>query len=277
MKMAVTYENGEIFRHFGKTEHFKIYEIEDGKVISAEVIGTGGTGHEALADFLAAQGVAAVICGGLGDGAQAALADAGIAVFSGAEGSADAAVDTFLRGELVSKGVNCSHHDHHEDGHNCGGHCGGCGGCHPAPPIQGPNAGKVCKVHYIGTLNDGTEFDSSYKHGEPLEFVCGVGMMIRGFDEAVAKMEAGQTVAIHLTPEEAYGYADPTQIFTVDMALLPGAEELNVGEQVMLYDNTGRPFRAKVTARDDAAITFDANHELAGKELHFEIKLVEVQ
>ena len=73
MKMAVTYENGEIFRHFGKTEHFKIYEIEDGKVISAEVIGTGGTGHEALADFLAAQGVAAVICGGLGDGAQAAL------------------------------------------------------------------------------------------------------------------------------------------------------------------------------------------------------------
>ena len=277
MKMAVTYENGEIFRHFGKTEHFKIYEIEDGKVISAEVIGTGGTGHEALADFLAAQGVAAVICGGLGDGAQAALADAGIAVFSGAEGSADAAVDTFLRGELVSKGVNCSHHDHHEDGHNCGGHCGGCGGCHSAPPIQGPNAGKVCKVHYIGTLNDDTEFDSSYKHGEPLEFVCGVGMMIRGFDEAVAKMEAGQTVAIHLTPEEAYGYADPTQIFTVDMALLPGAEELNVGEQVMLYDNMGLPFRAKVTARDDAAITFDANHELAGKELHFEIKLVEVQ
>ena len=106
MKMAVTYENGEIFRHFGKTEHFKIYEIEDGKVISAEVIGTGGTGHEALADFLAAQGVAAVICGGLGDGAQAALADAGIAS-KGADLSTQCIADFFhvtLLGRTDAKG-----------------------------------------------------------------------------------------------------------------------------------------------------------------------------
>lgn len=280
MRIAVTYENGEIFQHFGHTEQFKIYEIEDGAVVSSEVIGTDGSGHEALADFLYNRGVSAVICGGLGSGAQSALTEARIAVFSGAKGNAGDAVTAFLKGELVSEGVNCDHHDHEED-HGCGGSCGscggGCGGCHSAPMIEGPNAGKACKVHYIGTLNDGTEFDSSYKRGEPMEFVCGVGMMISGFDEAVAHMAVGETLDIHLTPDKAYGYADPNQIFTAQIAQLPGSEELSVGQQVMLYDNMGYPFQAVVTARDDAAITFDANHELAGKELNFKIELLEVQ
>ena len=276
MRIAVTYENGEIFQHFGHTEQFKIYEIEDAAVVSSEVIDTAGSGHEALADFLANHGVSAVICGGLGGGAQAALTAARIAVFSGAKGSADAAVDAFLKGELVSEGVNCDHHDH-EEGHSCGGSCGSCGGCHSAPMIEGPNAGKVCKVHYIGTLNDGTEFDSSYKRGEPMEFVCGVGMMIHGFDEAVANMAVGEVRDIHLTPAEAYGEADPNQIFTAQIAMLPGSEELSAGDQVMLYDNMGRPFQATVAAKDDVTITFDANHEMAGKELNFKIELIEVQ
>ena len=276
MKIAATYENGEIFQHFGHTEQFKIYEIDDGQVIRTEVIDTAGSGHEALAGFLAAQDVSAVICGGLGGGAQAALAEARISVFSGAKGDADEAVRSFLKGELVSEGVNCDHHNH-ENGHSCGGSCGSCGGCHSAPVIEGPNAGKVCKVHYIGTLNDGSEFDSSYKRNEPLEFVCGVGMMIRGFDEVVANMTVGEVRDIHLMPDEAYGYADPNQIFTAQIAMLSGAEELSVGDQVMLYDNMGRPFQATVTVRDDVTITFDANHELAGKELNFKIELIEVQ
>lgn len=281
MRIAVTYENGEIFQHFGHTEQFKIYEIEDGAVVSSEVIGTDGSGHEALAEFLFNRGVSAVICGGLGGGAQTALTEARIAVFSGAKGDADAAVDAFLKGELVSEGVNCDHHDH-EEGHSCGGGCGGgCGGCgggcHSAPMIEGPNAGKACKVHYIGTLDDGTKFDSSYDRGEPMEFVCGVGMMIRGFDEAVANMAVGETIDIHLTPDLAYGESDPNQIFTAQIAQLPGSEELSVGQQVMLYDNMGYPFQALVTAKDDVTITFDANHELAGKALNFKIELIEVQ
>ena len=137
--------------------------------------------------------------------------------------------------------------------------------------------GKFCKTHYRGTLNDGTVFDSSYDRGEPLEFICGMGMMIRGYDEAVAKMEVGQSIDIHLTPDQAYGYSDPRAIFTVEISQLPGSEDLSVGENIVLYTSTGQPMPVKVTARDDSTITFDANHEMAGKELNFHIELVEVQ
>ena len=88
--------------------------------------------------------------------------------------------------------------------------------------IEGKNVGKKCRTHYRGTFNDGTQFDSSYDRGEPLEFVCGAGMMIKGFDAAVANMEVGQTLDVHLMPEEAYGLADPDAIFTVEVAQLPG-------------------------------------------------------
>ena len=87
--------------------------------------------------------------------------------------------------------------------------------------IEGKNVGKKCRTHYRGTFNDGTQFDSSYDRGEPLEFVCGAGMMIKGFDAAVANMEVGQTLDVHLMPEEAYGLADPDAIFTVELAQLP--------------------------------------------------------
>ena len=118
MKIAVTYENGQVFQHFGRTENFKVYEIEDGKVVSSNVINSNGVGHEALAYLLADQKISVLICGGLGEGAKAALEDAGVEVYSGASGDADAAVDTYLRGELVSTGVNCDHHEHeHEHEH----------------------------------------------------------------------------------------------------------------------------------------------------------------
>ena len=270
MKIAVTYENGQVFQHFGRTEQFKVYEVEDGSVVSSQVMSTNGTGHEALADFLAGNDIATVICGGVGGGMMQALNIVGIEVCAGVQGDADEAVQAYLNGELESSGVNCSC-DHHEEGHEC--HCGG--SCHSS--IQGRNVNKTCRVHYRGTLNDGTQFDSSYDRGEPLEFVCGAGMMIRGFDAAVADMEVGQIVDVHLTPDEAYGEADPGMIFPVEIAQLPGSEDLTVGQKVYLYNTMGQPFLVKVVAKDAQNITFDANHEMAGKELNFRIELVEVK
>ena len=283
MRIAVPFANGEVFQHFGHTENFKLYEIEAGQIVSSEIIDTNGSGHEALANFLASLSVNVVLCGGIGGGAQAALSDAGIEICSGAQGDADAAVNAYLKGELTSAGVNCDHHHEHGDEDGCGGGCGGgcsCGGgcgCHSVPSIEGPNVGKRCKTHYRGTLNDGTVFDSSYDRGEPLEFICGAGMMIRGYDEAVANMEVGQSIDIHLTPDLAYGYSNPRAIFTVEIAQLPGSEGLSVGQKVVLYTTAGQPMPVKVTARDDSTITFDANHELADQELNFHIELVEVQ
>lgn len=143
--------------------------------------------------------------------------------------------------------------------------------------MEGKNVGKKCRTHYKGTFNDGTQFDSSYDRGEPLEFICGVGQMIRGFDQAVANMEVGESVEIHLMPEEAYGMPGPAAIFTLEIAQLPGSEELEVGQQVYLSNQFGQPFPVKVVAKDDKTITFDANHEMAGKELNFTIELVSVE
>lgn len=258
MKIAVTYENGKVFQHFGKTETFKVYEVEEGKVISSEVIGSNGEGHGALAGVLEGQGVDVLICGGLGGGAQAALAEAGIEVCSGAEGDADQAVEAYLKGELISTGVNCDHHHEEEEGHSCGSNCGdgGCSGCGGGcgsyqPSFEGPNVGKICRTHYRGTFNDGSQFDSSYDRGEPLEFTCGAGQMILGFDKAVATMKVGEKVTVHLMPEEAYGMADPNAIFTVEIAQLPGSEDLTVGQQVYLSNQYGQPFPVKVNAKDE--------------------------
>ena len=133
MKIAVTYENGQIFQHFGHTEQFKLYEAADGKITHAEVVDTNGSGHGALAGFLMQNGVDTLICGGIGGGAQAALAEAGIKLYGGVSGDADAAVSALLNGNLgYNPNVHCDHHDHEhgEAGHTCGNH--GCGkhSCH---------------------------------------------------------------------------------------------------------------------------------------------------
>jgi len=287
MKIAVTYDNGNVFQHFGKTENFKVYEVENNKVVSSEVIGSNGTGHGALAGLLAEQGINVLICGGIGGGAQTALTEAGIEMVAGAQGNTDDVVEAYLKGELVSTGANCDHHHHeeghscgsHEEGHSCGDSCGGgCGGsCGSYNPITGRNVGKTCRTHYKGTFNDGTQFDSSYDRGEPLEFICGAGQMIKGFDAAVANMEVGEIKEVHLMPEEAYGQANPDAIFTLEIAQLPGSENLEVGQQVYLSNQYGQPFPVKVAAKEETTITFDANHEMAGKELNFTIELVEVK
>lgn len=133
MRIAVTYENGQIFQHFGHTAEFKIYDVADGKIVNSEVVSTNGSGHGALAGFLSANEVDTLICGGIGGGAQNALAAAGIKLYGGANGEADKAVADLLNGSLDFKpNVQCSHHNHeHGDGeHTCGSH--GCGnhGCH---------------------------------------------------------------------------------------------------------------------------------------------------
>lgn len=136
MKIAVTYENGNIFQHFGHTEQFKVYDVEDGKVSGSKIVDTNGSGHGALAGLLSGLNVDTLICGGIGGGAQTALAEAGIRLYGGVSGNADEAVNALLAGTLdYNAEVKCEHHDHdHGEGHSCGEDKHGChgngGGCH---------------------------------------------------------------------------------------------------------------------------------------------------
>ena len=131
MKIAVPYENGQIFQHFGHSAQFKFYEVENSSVLRSEVVSTNGQGHGALVGFLFQHGVNVVLCGGIGAGAQAALAQAGIQLFCGVSGNADNAVVDYLAGRLVyDPDAHCDHHDHGE-GHTCHADKGVCGGnCH---------------------------------------------------------------------------------------------------------------------------------------------------
>ena len=128
MKVAVTYENGQIFQHFGHTEQFKIYDIQDGKVVAASLESTGGSGHGALASFLQEKGVDTLLCGGIGGGAKTALAQAGITLYGGVTGNADQAVEDLLAGKLrYDPNAVCSHHGE-QHGHTCGEHGHDCHG-----------------------------------------------------------------------------------------------------------------------------------------------------
>ena len=129
MRIAVTYENGQIFQHFGHTAQFKIYDVQDGKILSAQVVDTNGSGHGALAGVLTALNVDALICGGIGGGARMALDAANIRLYGGVSGSADEAARALAEGRLTfDPDAHCDHHDHgegHSCGeHSCGGHCG---------------------------------------------------------------------------------------------------------------------------------------------------------
>ena len=113
MKIAVTYENGQVFQHFGRTESFKLYEVEEGKIVSSELIDPQGAGHGALARILEEHQVNVLICGGIGGGAQSALAEAGIKLYGGVSGSADEAVKALIEGNLgYNPDVHCDHHEH---------------------------------------------------------------------------------------------------------------------------------------------------------------------
>ncbi|MBQ8247437.1 MAG: NifB/NifX family molybdenum-iron cluster-binding protein [Lachnospiraceae bacterium] len=132
MNIAVTYENGQIFQHFGHTEQFKVYEIENHTVVKSYVVDTNGQGHGALAGFLSLNNIEVLICGGIGGGAQMALAEAGIKLYGGVSGDADAAVEAYLAGNLdFNPNVQCNHHGHdHGEEHTCGNHGCGSHSCH---------------------------------------------------------------------------------------------------------------------------------------------------
>lgn len=122
MKIAVTHENGNIFQHFGHTTEFKVYEIENETILSSEIISTNGQGHGALASLLSKLNADVLICGGIGPGAQMALASAGIKLYGGVCGNCDEAVNAFLTNKLIyNPNVKCSHHgEHHHESHACG-------------------------------------------------------------------------------------------------------------------------------------------------------------
>ncbi len=131
MKIAITYKDGQVFQHFGHTEQFKIYNIDDGNIVSSKVISSGGSGHGALAGILSLLKVEALICGGIGDGARNALDEVNIKVYGGVKGDADAAAQSFAKGELVfDPDAKCDHHDHEHGQHTCGDHGCGSHSCH---------------------------------------------------------------------------------------------------------------------------------------------------
>ena len=139
------------------------------------------------------------------------------------------------------------------------------------------NEGKNVKVHYVGTLDDGSKFDSSRDRGEPLAFTCMAGQMIPGFDEAVKNMAVDETITVTIPAAQAYGEPDPKMIIRMQFDALPGSEKLEVGQHPVLATPDGRPLPCVVVAKDEETITFDMNHELAGKDLTFEIELLEAE
>ena len=120
MRIAVTYDDGLVFQHFGHTEAFKVNTVEDGKVVDSQVVSCDGQGHGALAGLLSDKAIDALVCGGIGMGAVNALSDYGIRVYAGVSGDADEAVERLLAGTLeYGTGANCSHHHEHGEGHGC--------------------------------------------------------------------------------------------------------------------------------------------------------------
>ncbi len=135
--------------------------------------------------------------------------------------------------------------------------------------------GDFIKVHYTGTLDDGTQFDSSAGR-DPLEFTVGAGQMIAGFDTAVRDMELGATKTALIPAAEAYGEHNADMVFEVPQERVPDNMDPQVGQQLQMQNSDGRPMSVVVTAVGEDGITLDANHELAGKDLTFEIRVVEV-
>ena len=139
------------------------------------------------------------------------------------------------------------------------------------------NRGKKVSVHYTGTLDDGTKFDSSYDRNAPLEFTCMAGQMIPGFDAAVNEMTVGETRNVRIPCAEAYGEYSEDMVQKVPVSNIPNADQLPVGGMIILQTADGHPFQAKVVSVDAQYATFDLNHEMAGKDLNFEITLLTVE
>lgn len=137
--------------------------------------------------------------------------------------------------------------------------------------------GQKVKTHYRGTLDDGSVFDSSYDRGEPIEFIAGAGQMIPGYDAAVLEMEIGEKRTVNIPAKEAYGEYDERNIAQVPVSAIPNADQLPVGECIMVPLENGGSARVKVVKIEDGTVHLDANHELAGQALTFEIELLSAE
>jgi FKBP-type peptidyl-prolyl cis-trans isomerase 2 len=135
--------------------------------------------------------------------------------------------------------------------------------------------GQKVKIHYTGTLDDGNKFDSSAGR-EPLEFEMGAGQVIPGFETGVAEMAVGDKKSIHIPAEEAYGAIREDMIMEFDRSQLPEDLEPEVGMGLQMQGPEGQAIPVQITAVADTSIMIDANHPLAGKNLNFELELVEV-
>lgn len=140
--------------------------------------------------------------------------------------------------------------------------------------------GKKVSVHYIGTLDNGEEFDNSFKRDEPIEFRVGEGMVITGFDDAVKNMEVGEKKTVAIPPEDAYGEFDPEALVEMPLEDNPMAQEVKnrVGKPIMMSGDDGFQQAIIKEIKDDGkVVVLDFNHPLAGKTLNFELTLVSVE
>lgn len=137
--------------------------------------------------------------------------------------------------------------------------------------------GRTVNVHYVGTFDDGTEFDNSRSRGEAITFEVGAGQMIQGFDSAIDGMTIGETKTVTLTPDEAYGQVDPNAFQTVPEEMFGNFGDLNTGQTVTGVAQNGEQFAARIHSLQENTVTLDFNHPMAGKNLNFEVELVSVE
>lgn len=256
MRLAIPCVDGVVCQEFESCQNFRLYDIDNRIITSAHDAETSAVGVSEIADFLLSEEIDGIICGAIEEDSCEVLIEKGLAIYSGAEGDPDKAVDQLLFGDIITPEGEYDH-----TGEIC---------------MEGPNAGKFVRVHYEGTFDDGSVFDSSYERGEPLEYTCAIGLMIEGFDRAVVGMSVGDVINVHLEPKEAYGEYNPAAVVTYPIKQLPGLEMLQVGQQVS-SSLMGVTTVMTVIARDDETITFDSNHDMAGKALNFKIELLDVR
>ena len=137
--------------------------------------------------------------------------------------------------------------------------------------------GNNVKVHYVGLLSDGTEFDNSHNRGSTLDFEVGSNQLLEGFNNALLGMAEGETKTITIKSEDAYGDRDPEAVAVVPREAFPEEYEFEVGQQVQGTAPDGSPVLAKITNFEEDNVTLDVNHPLAGEDLTFEVELVEIQ
>ena len=136
--------------------------------------------------------------------------------------------------------------------------------------------GDIIRVHYHGTLEDGTVFSSTYQEKEPFEFAVGKGSVLPGFEQAVIGMSVGDTTSISIPPEEAYGQHRKEFVFMMNKSQAPAGLNLEIGKRLQIRTNQGKETIATITAITEDSVILDANDPLAGKTLKFDIELIEI-